>query len=254
MNFLTAVHTDIGIRKKTNQDSALIMEAETDLGRVLLTVICDGMGGLSKGELASAVVVRAFDEYFCNQLPYEIVSLNWHKLSFAVERKLKDLNLDLLKYGEEHNVRLGTTVTGILAVNESYMSWHVGDTRIYKIQDKAEQLTQDHTFVAREVEKGTMTYEEAMHDKRKNALLQCVGASRSIEPDIRFGNIEANTNYLICSDGFRHHISSEDIAKYLNGNEVYDKEEIEKALRHLTEIVKGKKEQDNISALVIRKR
>ena len=50
MNYLTAVHTDVGIRKKTNQDSALVMEATTDKGNVLLTVVCDGMGGLAKGE------------------------------------------------------------------------------------------------------------------------------------------------------------------------------------------------------------
>ena len=48
MNYLTAVHTDVGIRKKTNQDSALVMEATTDKGNVLLTVVCDGMGGLLK--------------------------------------------------------------------------------------------------------------------------------------------------------------------------------------------------------------
>ena len=38
MNYLTAVHTDVGIRKKTNQDSALVMEATTDKGNVLLFV------------------------------------------------------------------------------------------------------------------------------------------------------------------------------------------------------------------------
>lgn len=69
MNFLTAVHTDVGIKKKTNQDSALIVEAETPRGRAMLAVIADGMGGLAKGELASATVIRAFDTWFENDLP-----------------------------------------------------------------------------------------------------------------------------------------------------------------------------------------
>ena len=47
MNFLTAVLTDVGIRKKTNQDSILLETAATDYGQVLLGVICDGMGGLA---------------------------------------------------------------------------------------------------------------------------------------------------------------------------------------------------------------
>ena len=66
MNYLTAVHTDVGIRKKTSQDSALVMEATTDKGNVLLTVVCDGMGGLAKGEVASAAVIDAaiFKENF----------------------------------------------------------------------------------------------------------------------------------------------------------------------------------------------
>ena len=66
MNYLTAVHTDVGIRKKTNQDSALVMEATTDKGNVLLTVVCDGMGGLAKGEVASAAVIDAFSKWFEN--------------------------------------------------------------------------------------------------------------------------------------------------------------------------------------------
>ena len=60
MEFLSAVHTDIGIRKNTNQDSVLIKEAFTDYGEVMLAVVCDGMGGLAKGEVASATLVRAF--------------------------------------------------------------------------------------------------------------------------------------------------------------------------------------------------
>ena len=49
MNFLAAVHTDRGIRKERNQDSILLETAVTDHGQVLLSVICDGMGGLAKG-------------------------------------------------------------------------------------------------------------------------------------------------------------------------------------------------------------
>ena len=57
MNYLTATHTDVGIRKKTNQDSILVMEAETEKGNVLFAVVCDGMGGLAKGEVASSTLI-----------------------------------------------------------------------------------------------------------------------------------------------------------------------------------------------------
>ena len=64
MHFIATADTDIGISKDTNQDSALIKHAKSDGKEVLLAVVCDGMGGLSKGELASATVVRAFAKWF----------------------------------------------------------------------------------------------------------------------------------------------------------------------------------------------
>lgn len=53
MRYLIAAHTDVGIKKKTNQDSYMIKEAQTKMGRIFFGVLCDGMGGLSNGELES---------------------------------------------------------------------------------------------------------------------------------------------------------------------------------------------------------
>ena len=68
MNYNIALHTDVGIRKETNQDSMCVKQAETEKGQILLAIICDGMGGLSQGELASATVVRDFDKWFISSL------------------------------------------------------------------------------------------------------------------------------------------------------------------------------------------
>ena len=64
MRYLIAAHTDVGIKKKTNQDSYMIKEAQTKMGRIFFGVLCDGMGGLSNGELASATVIRAMEQWF----------------------------------------------------------------------------------------------------------------------------------------------------------------------------------------------
>lgn len=69
MNYLTSIHTDAGIRKDRNQDSVLIETAATDYGQILLSVVCDGMGGLAKGEVASAMLVKAFSGWFHQELP-----------------------------------------------------------------------------------------------------------------------------------------------------------------------------------------
>ena len=69
MDYLVAVHTDVGIRKSTNQDSVLLQTAHTNLGNIAFGCVCDGMGGLAKGELASATLINAFAAWFQKDLP-----------------------------------------------------------------------------------------------------------------------------------------------------------------------------------------
>lgn len=64
MRFKVAAHTDVGIRKDTNQDSYCVLQAETENGDVLMATVCDGLGGLESGELASATIVKAFAKWF----------------------------------------------------------------------------------------------------------------------------------------------------------------------------------------------
>ena len=72
MEYIAACDTDVGITKKINQDSVCIKTAKTNTGRAALILVCDGMGGLSRGELASAEVVRSFAEWFDRELPFEL--------------------------------------------------------------------------------------------------------------------------------------------------------------------------------------
>ena len=68
MRFLATADTDIGTTKQTNQDSLLIKRASTPHEEILMAVVCDGMGGLAKGELASATVIREFSNWFDREL------------------------------------------------------------------------------------------------------------------------------------------------------------------------------------------
>ena len=75
MHFIATADTDVGIQKDTNQDSVLIKHASVDGTEVLMAIICDGMGGLAKGELASATVVREFSRWFDQELPVELAHM-----------------------------------------------------------------------------------------------------------------------------------------------------------------------------------
>ena len=64
LHYTVAAQTDVGIVKKVNQDSLTVKVANTPYGETAIAVICDGMGGLEQGEIASAVVVRTYETLF----------------------------------------------------------------------------------------------------------------------------------------------------------------------------------------------
>ena len=251
MRYVATADTDVGIAKDNNQDSVLIKHAATELGEVVLAVVCDGMGGLEKGELASATVIREFARWFHEELPMELDHLNLQVIGGKWALMLKDLNMKILEYGNKQGASLGTTFSGILFVNNQYVIAHVGDTRIYHIGSNLTQLTTDQTFVAREISRGTMTAEQAKTDKRRNLLLQCVGASQTVEPQIMYGFAERGA-YMLCSDGFRHEVTEAEIYRALNPNNLIDKNAMHHNSRYLIEQVKSRNERDNISVILIK--
>jgi serine/threonine protein phosphatase PrpC len=164
---------------------------------------------------------------------------------------LKDLNLKIAEYGQQDGIRLGTTFTGVLFIDDQYLAVHVGDTRLYQLDSGLKQLTTDHTFVAREIRRGNLTVEQAKKDKRRNMLLQCVGASERIEPEILTGTVQQGA-YMLCSDGFRHEISESEIYESLNPVNLINKEAMHNNVKYLIEQVKKRNEKDNISVVLVK--
>ena len=204
MNFLTAFHTDVGIKKNTNQDSLLIQQAQTDAGNVLLAVICDGMGGLAKGEVARACMIRYFAEWFRQDLPQILTAgLCPEALRESWESLVGRVNHTITNYSIKQNVSMGTTCSALLIVGNTYYIMNIGDSRVYLISDNIYQLTKDQTYVQREMDAGRMTYEQSIIDPQRNVLLQCIGASPVIAPDFYMGDVSINQCYMLCCDGFR---------------------------------------------------
>lgn len=253
MNFLTAYHTDIGIKKSTNQDSLLIHQAQTEFGNVLLAVICDGMGGLAKGEVASACMIHEFSSWFRLQLP-EMLSagLQPEALRGSWEQLVQRVDQKIAIYSDENNVTMGTTCVALLIVDNTYYIMNIGDSRIYLISDNIYQLTKDQTYVQREMDAGRMTYEESLHDPQRNVLLQCVGASPVIEPDFFMGDVTINQCYMLCCDGFRHVVGAQEFFEALNPSVCTDSATMQQRLIDLTELNKQRRETDNITAALIR--
>ncbi len=253
MKYLGAAVSDTGISKRTNQDGVCIKIADTEQhGQIAMCVLCDGMGGLKKGELASATVIRAFIEWFEQQLPWKISGGIWDGLSADWERLVKACNFRILEYGRKEGITLGTTVSAILLMEGHYLIAHVGDSRVYKIAGTVEQLTEDHSFVAREIKRGNMTEEEAENHPQRNVLIQCVGASGIVTPDILHGRTEKGDVYMLCSDGFRHKLSTEEIYEEFRAENIGSAEIMEDKERYLINRVKTRNERDNITVALMK--
>lgn len=253
MNFIVSASTDIGITKDTNQDSYNVRVMSTPQGKMVFAVLCDGMGGLAKGEVASASLVNAFTKWSSERLPRLCqtaiqdtdIRSDWVGLVTEYNDKIKN-------YGKRSGVDMGTTVTAILITPSRYFIINVGDTRAYEISDSVKVLTKDQTVVAHEVEIGNLTEEEAKTDSRRSVLLQCVGASDVVYPDLFFGETKTNAVYMLCSDGFRHEITDDEIFAYLNPGVMNDADGMKRNIDSLIDINKQRQERDNITVITVR--
>lgn len=253
MNFLTAEWTDVGTKKTTNQDSMLVMQASTDHGNVLLGALCDGMGGLAKGEVASATMIKAIAGWFTGQFPdllqqgldRNVLWDQWRKLISDTSDRIAD-------YGAMKHVNLGTTAVALLIVENNYYIMNVGDSRVYLITDAAYQMTKDQTYVQREMDAGRMTPQQALNDPQRNVLLQCIGASRNIIPDFSYGVTQPGQVFMLCCDGFRHVIAPQEFYKAFNSKVLKNKDVMVKKLQDITALNIARNEDDNISAILVK--
>lgn len=253
MNFIVSANTDIGITKNTNQDSLSVKVINTSLGKMSFAILCDGMGGLAKGEVASASVIRAFDAWVANELPLLCgKTLNENEIRMQWEKILLSQNVMIKTYGARQGVKLGTTAVILLLTEDNYYVMNVGDSRAYEITDTLKQLTLDQTFVAREVALGNMTPEQAEIDERRSVLLQCIGASEEVYPDFFVGQTKINATYMLCSDGFRHEITPDEIFERLQPGVLMNDSVMNQNTIELIELNKQRYERDNISVVLVR--
>ena len=255
MKFAVSGNTDVGIKKETNQDCLLVRKYSTDFGEAVFAVLCDGMGGLAKGEVASASLIKAFDDWSEENIPssfdstggvnMDVVRSQWTTLITSMNEKIKG-------YGRRNGVSLGTTVTAILISQTNYIIVNVGDTRAYNISDAVYVLTNDQTLVAKEVAEGKLTPEQAEKDPRRSVLLQCVGASDNVYPEFFYGETIPDTVYMLCSDGFRHEITQDEIYNAFAPSALYDEQTMYSNTAYLIETNKSRQERDNITVALIR--
>lgn len=252
MKVKACIYTDAGIARKLNQDSVMVKVANTNkLGRISFVAVCDGMGGLSKGEVASCKTIRALENWFHEELClmqdlendrlFEVIEQSWRRLIARV-------NGEIRRYGKHRRIKLGTTLTALLQIGRQYILMNVGDSRIYVAgKNGIKQLTKDQSVIQARIDEGIMTEKEAKDAADKNVLLQCVGTSGTPNPEIEIGRFEGNSTVLACSDGFWKTMDDDETFRMLCPQMCVTSEDMLESCKKLAEKAYSRHEEDNVS-------
>ncbi|WP_297957270.1 PP2C family serine/threonine-protein phosphatase [uncultured Ruminococcus sp.] len=257
MKYMFSYVSTEGAVRKVNQDSLFAAEAEFRGENIFFAAVCDGVGGLSSGEKASGFVCKRINEWFAEDFADLMRrSAPVLKIRESLDDRLHQLNDSINAYAEKHASDMATTFTGILIIPQlkRFLTAHVGDSRLYKItDDEIKILTSDHSVVGQDVRNGVITAEMAEKDPRQNQLTNCIGAGLDdTSYDYSIGKYAEGDCYMLCTDGFRKKITSEDIHFLLKPSSNEDERIMSAHLEKLkNKVIKGG-EKDNITALMVK--
>jgi len=186
-----------------------------------LLLVCDGMGGMNAGEVASAIAVETIKNLFAPQLLTDEILTNDDSICtymkntiIKADHKIKDeASKDEAKYG------MGSTaVMAWLIGNKVYVAW-CGDSRCYRYNPATglEQLSHDHSYVQDLVDSGQLSADLAFDHPNKNIITRSLGTPHgSARPDAKVYDLHAGDVILLCSDGLSDSLRDNEIEQSIN--------------------------------------
>jgi serine/threonine protein phosphatase PrpC len=230
--------SDVGCVRTNNEDA---YGYDSDLG---IFVICDGMGGMAAGEVASsnsvAALVNTFAESAGTALP----------ISTRLQQAVHTANTTVWTMGQlpEHK-GMGTTAVAAALDGQKLIIANVGDSRAYAFQNGlATQITVDHSYINELIRNGTLTKENAhladLHGY-ESVITRAIGVSETVEPDYYSIDLTPGTQILIATDGLTRYLNGDEIATILQATP------FESTCANLIDLAKRRGGHDNITCLLL---
>ena len=205
--------------KRGNQEDARFPDDNVPQGYKAAFVVCDGVGGQDKGEVASRTVADAFGEYIENidlSKPFTDEDFS-RSLGFAFDALQKRMNGD--------SKQMATTLTFVCFHSEGVFMAHIGDSRIYHIRPHVGILYQseDHSLINALVHSGNITPEEAINHPQSNVITRCMGyvapgQNRPTATTYNIKDVEAGDYFFLCSDGVLHKVDDSKLISILSSD------------------------------------
>lgn len=230
--------TDVGVLRTVNQDAYYVDDPE---GRFF--IVADGMGGHAGGQEASQLATQAIQEYLDEK--WTAAEESPELLKAALLRANQAILQDQRKHPERSD--MGTTVVVVIFRDEQPWCAHIGDSRLYRLRGaKLEQITEDHTWVARAMRVGEITPDQARVHPWRHVLAQCLGREDLQQIDVQPLQVQPGDRLLLCSDGLTEELSDQLIASHLKTIRP-----CEKAASALVNAAKNHGGRDNITVVIV---
>lgn len=183
-------------------------------------VVCDGVGGSEKGEVASSTVCHSIQEalshadlsamLFTNQDFSMVLDVAYDALDSKANRQTKDM---------------ATTMTFVCFHQGGCMMAHIGDSRIYQVRPGHGIIyrSEDHSLVNSLVHNGIITPEQAVNHPQSNVITRYMGPKetdrdRCMATVVNTKDIQKNDYFFLCSDGVLHNLSDEELVVILSSD------------------------------------
>ncbi|MBE6802591.1 MAG: Stp1/IreP family PP2C-type Ser/Thr phosphatase [Ruminococcaceae bacterium] len=232
--------TDIGAFRDSNQDD---YQAGLFENGDAWAVVCDGMGGVSGGQVASKICVERVSEAI--KRGYR------ENMTLKTARNLLNSAIcaaNSAVFTEAQNNRelsgMGTTVVAVIVVNGMAVIAHVGDSRAYVFDNAIELVTKDHSLVQYLCDTGKITEDEAKVHPDRNIITRAVGILSFVDVDFDLIEVGKNKSILICTDGLSGSLEADEMLGIIKENAGSSAEKlVEKAIEAGS--------RDNITAVLL---
>jgi len=215
MKLKTWASTDVGRRRRENEDSFLLAP---DLG---LVAVADGMGGVERGDVASQLACEVLQESLAGRRDL----LDDYRREPSPERRrvvlevLEDAVQQACQQVHEAATalasggRMGTTLDALLVLNSTAFIAHVGDGRIYLSRGRElHPLTEDHTLVSDKLKEGVVDTAEAEVVTYRSVITRALGAFPKVRVDTLHFELDVDDLLLLCSDGLHRYIGPRELS------------------------------------------
>lgn len=243
--------TDVGMIRTNNEDSSFTFvsisrtaDAVPEFG---IFIVADGMGGHVDGEWASAAAVRITASELMKSVYLPFITLSDATDRTPISEALENAFTASHKHLISELPSGGTTLTSLVIMGNLAHLAHVGDSRCYLITDgRIEQISRDHSYVARLIEMQEISPEDAEHHPQKSVLYRALGQSDLLEVDTLTRRLPPGAMLLLCSDGLSGLVHDSEFLSYVQ------RFAPQQACDHLVTLANARGGNDNITALVVK--